>query len=48
LFPTITGQRLSRDAIEHRLAHYVAKASQSCDDRRLGSVRNPGAAAGPG
>jgi site-specific recombinase XerD len=30
LFPTITGQRLSRDAIEHRLAHYVAKASQSC------------------
>jgi integrase/recombinase XerD len=30
LFPTITGQRLSRDAIEHRLAHYVVKASQSC------------------
>jgi integrase/recombinase XerD len=30
LFPTITGQRLSRDAIEHRLAHYVAKAGQSC------------------
>jgi site-specific recombinase XerD len=30
LFPTITGQRLSRDAIEHRLALYVAKASQSC------------------
>ena len=30
LFPTITGQRLSRDAIEHRLAQYVAKASQSC------------------
>ena len=30
LFPTITGQRLSRDAIEHRLAQYVATASQSC------------------
>jgi integrase/recombinase XerD len=26
LFPTITGQRLSRDAIEHRIAHYVAKS----------------------
>jgi len=35
LFPTITGQGLSRDAIEHRLAHYVAKASQSCP-----SIRN--------
>ena len=34
LFPTVTGQHLSRDAIEHRLAHYVAKASQSCPSIR--------------
>jgi site-specific recombinase XerD len=34
LFPTITGQRLSRDAIEHRLARYVAEASQSCPSIR--------------
>ena len=30
LFPTITGKRLSRDAIERRLAHHVALASTSC------------------
>jgi integrase/recombinase XerD len=30
LFPTITGKRLSRDAIERRLAHHVAQASASC------------------
>jgi len=30
LFPTSTGRRLSRDAVEHRLAHDVAKASNSC------------------
>jgi site-specific recombinase XerD len=34
LFPTITGQRLSRDAIEHRLAHYVANASRICPSLR--------------
>jgi site-specific recombinase XerD len=34
LFPTITGQHLSRDAIEHPIAHYVAKASQSCPSIR--------------
>jgi site-specific recombinase XerD len=34
LFPAITGQRLSRDAIEHRLAHYVAMVSQSCPSIR--------------
>jgi integrase len=34
LFPTITGQRLSRDAIEHRLAHYVANASRICASLR--------------
>jgi len=30
LFPTITGERLSRDAIERRLAHHVTLASTSC------------------
>jgi integrase/recombinase XerD len=30
LFPTITGSRLSRDAIERRLAHHVAIATASC------------------
>jgi integrase/recombinase XerD len=30
LFPTITGKRLSRDAIEHRLAIHVATAAASC------------------
>ena len=30
LFPTTTGRRLSRDAIEHRLALHLAIASQSC------------------
>jgi integrase/recombinase XerD len=30
LFPTITRRRLSRDAIERRLAHHVALASKSC------------------
>lgn len=30
LFPTITGSRLSRDAIERRLAHHVAIARSDC------------------
>ena len=30
LFPTATGHRLSRDAIEHRIAHYTNKAGRSC------------------
>ena len=30
LFPASTGRRLSRDAVERRVAHYVAKASISC------------------
>jgi integrase/recombinase XerD len=30
LFPTITGNRLSRDAIERRLTHHVALAGASC------------------
>jgi len=30
LFPTVTGKPLSRDAVERRLALYVAKASSAC------------------
>ena len=30
LFPTATGRRLSRDAIEHRISHYTNRAAQSC------------------
>jgi site-specific recombinase XerD len=30
LFPTCTGKRLSHDAIEHRLAGYLATAHTSC------------------
>jgi len=30
LFPTSTGRRLSRDAVERRLAHHVALAGASC------------------
>lgn len=30
LFPTTTGKRLSRDAIEHRLAHHLTTAATSC------------------
>lgn len=30
LFPTTTGRRLSRDAIEHRLAHHLALAATTC------------------
>jgi site-specific recombinase XerD len=34
LFPTRRGQRLSRDAIEHRLAHYTAQATDGCPSLR--------------
>jgi integrase/recombinase XerD len=34
LFPTRTGTRLSRDAIEHRVAKHVATASASCSSLR--------------
>ena len=34
LFPTSTGRRLSPDAIEHRLAKYVAIAEQTCPTLR--------------
>jgi site-specific recombinase XerD len=30
LFPTSTGRALSRDAVEHRITHYAAKAAQHC------------------
>jgi site-specific recombinase XerD len=30
LFPTTTGNRLSRDAIEHRLSHHIATAATRC------------------
>ena len=30
LFPTTTGRRLSRDAIEHRLAHHLRIATSTC------------------
>ncbi len=30
LFPTTTGKRLSRDAIEHRLTHHLATAAARC------------------
>jgi integrase/recombinase XerD len=30
LFPTRTGRPLSRDAIEHRLAHHIARAARNC------------------
>ncbi|MEA5457254.1 tyrosine-type recombinase/integrase [Sinomonas sp. JGH33] len=34
LFPSRRGSRLSRDAIEHRLAHYTAKVSNVCPSLR--------------
>lgn len=34
LFPTVTGMSLSRDAIEHRIAHYTSIAAQSCPSMR--------------
>ncbi len=38
LFPTITGNRLSRDAIERRLAHHVTLASADCPSLRAKRV----------
>jgi integrase/recombinase XerD len=34
LFPTRRGTTLSRDAIEHRLTHYTARAAQGCPSLR--------------
>lgn len=38
LFPTITGKALSRDAIEHRIAHYASIAGKSCPSMRAKHV----------
>lgn len=38
LFPTSTGRPLSRDAIEHRIAHYAAKACATCPSMRTKHV----------
>jgi integrase/recombinase XerD len=38
LFPTSTGRRLSRDAIERRLAHHTAAARQRCPSPRTKRV----------
>jgi len=34
LFPTIRGHRLSRDALEHRIAKYASTAARSCQSLR--------------
>jgi site-specific recombinase XerD len=38
LFPTRTGTRLSRDAIEHRISHYIRVATQACPSLRAKHV----------
>jgi integrase/recombinase XerD len=38
LFPTNSGNHLSRDAIEHRIAQYVAKATEVCPSMRTKQV----------
>jgi integrase/recombinase XerD len=38
LFPTITGRPLSRDAIEHRIAHYISIAAERCPSMRTKHV----------
>jgi site-specific recombinase XerD len=38
LFPTSTGRRLSRDAVEHRMSLHMAKASVTCPSLRNKSV----------
>ena len=38
LFPTSTGRALSRDAVEHRISHYVAKAKRCCPSLRCKHV----------
>jgi integrase/recombinase XerD len=38
LFPTITGQLLSRDALEHRLAVHVRTASANCPSLRAKTI----------
>ncbi len=38
LFPTSTGRRLSRDAVEHRISLYAAKAAATCPSLRHKTV----------
>jgi integrase/recombinase XerD len=38
LFPSITGRPLSRDAIEHRIAHYTSIAAERCPSLRTKHV----------
>jgi integrase/recombinase XerD len=38
LFPTSTGKPLSRDAIEHRIAHHVGKAGEVCPPIRTKKI----------
>jgi site-specific recombinase XerD len=38
LFPTRRGQHLSRDAIEHRIAHYRAQAAETCPSLRTKTI----------
>jgi integrase/recombinase XerD len=38
LFPTVTGKRLSRDAIEHRITLYAALAAERCPSMRAKHV----------
>lgn len=38
LFPTSTGKQLSRDAVEHRITHYVTIAGQKCPSLRTKHV----------
>ncbi len=38
LFPTITGQHLTRDAIEHRITHHVSVARGACPSIRAKQV----------
>ena len=38
LFPTVTGSRLSRDAIERRLSHHLALAADTCPSVRAKHV----------
>ncbi len=38
LFPTATGRRLSRDAIEHRLAHHLTVAATTCPSLRTKNI----------
>ncbi len=38
LFPTATGRRLSRDAIEHRLAHHLTLAAKACPSLRTKNI----------